>query len=145
MKKYKKEFLIKEIKAENNKLYFIAEDDRSRLIKVFYDKKDHHKIRAISDEFIIHKIIKMKALEIEEIEQLATENRMREFNLISISDVAKSDIVLFKEKLLELNPFFDRCDCHAEYIKNSKLLQQLEAEARNSEIKTNLLKRHLCI
>jgi hypothetical protein len=143
MKKYKKEFLIKEIKAENNKLYFIAEDDE-RNIKVFYDKHDHHKIRAISDEFIIYKIIKMKVLEIEEIEQLATENRMREFNLISISDVAKSDIVLFKEKLLELNPFFDRCDCHATYLEGSRLLQQLETEARNSEIKTNLLKKHLC-
>jgi len=143
MKKYKKEFLIKEIKAENNKLFFIAEDDE-RNIKVFYAKHDHHKIRAISDEFIIHKIIKKRILEIEEIEQLATENRMREFNLISISDIAKSDIVIFKEKLLELNPFFDRCDCHAEYIKSSKLLQELEAEARNSEIKTNLLKKHLC-
>lgn len=144
MKKYKRKYLIKEIKAINNKLFFIAEDDENRYIKVFYDKHDHHKIRAISDEFIIYKIIKMRILEIEEIEQLTTENKMREFNLISISDVAKSDIVIFKEKLLELNPFFDRCDCHAEYIKGQKLLQQLEAEARNSEIKTNLLKRHLC-
>jgi hypothetical protein len=137
MSKIIKKCLIKEIKAENNKLYFIAEDDRSRLIKVFYDKRDHHKIRAISNEFIIHEIIKMRILEIEEIEQLT-------FNLISISDVAKSDIVIFKEKLLELNPFFDRCDCHAEYIKGSRLLQELEAEARNSEIKTNLLNKHLC-
>jgi hypothetical protein len=143
MKKFKKEFLIKKIKAENNKLFFIAEDNE-RNIKVFYDKHDHHKIRAISEDLIKHKIIKKRILEIEEIEQLATENRMREFNLISISDIAKSDIVIFKEKLLELNPFFDRCDCHAEYIKSSKLLQELEAEARNSEIKTNLLKKHLC-
>jgi hypothetical protein len=144
MARYKRKFLIKELKAENNKLYFIAEDDENRYVKVYYHSDKHHKIRQASLDFINNQVVKMKVLEIEEIEQLSTENKMREFNLISISDVAKSDIVLFKEKLLELNPFYDCNDCHATYLEGSRLLEELRAEARNSEIKKNLLKKHLC-